>query len=85
MQGQEREIVVVSFATSDLLFAERLSEFLFQPERLNVAATRPRSKLILVASPDLVEFAESPRFGALCAPFTSLFRQAHRIEMGPKP
>ena len=85
MQGQEREIVIVSFATSDPLFAERLSEFLFQPERLNVAATRPRSKLILVASPDLVEFAGAPRFEDLCAPFISLFQQAHRVEMGTQP
>jgi len=85
MQGQEREIIIVSFATSDPMFAERLAEFLFLPERLNVAATRPRTKLILVASPDLVDFAESPRFREHCDPFVSLFRQAHRIEMGVKP
>ncbi len=85
MQGQEREIMIVSFAVSDSMFAERLVEFLFQPERLNVAATRARSKLILVASPDLVEFAKSPRFEGLCNPFVSLFSRAHRIEIGASP
>ena len=85
MQGQEREIIIVSFATSDPMFAERLAEFLFQPERLNVAATRPRTKLILVASPDLIEFAESPRFRERCDSFVSLFRQAHRVEMEVNP
>jgi DNA replication ATP-dependent helicase Dna2 len=50
MQGQEREIIIVSFATSSLAFAIQVAEFLFQPQRLNVAVTRPRTKLILVGS-----------------------------------
>lgn len=50
MQGQEREIVIVSFATASPAFAAQMSDFLFQPQRLNVAVTRPRSKLILVGS-----------------------------------
>jgi DNA replication ATP-dependent helicase Dna2 len=82
MQGQEREIVIVSFTTSDPLFAERLAEFLFQPERLNVAATRPRTKLILVASPDLLEFAGTSRMQPLSAPFLSLFQQGRRMDVG---
>jgi DNA replication ATP-dependent helicase Dna2 len=50
MQGQEREVVIVSFATASPKFAAQMAEFLFQPERLNVAVTRPRTKLILVGS-----------------------------------
>ncbi len=50
MQGQEREVVIVSMTTSNLAFAERLASFYFQPERLNVSITRPRTKLILVGS-----------------------------------
>lgn len=50
MQGQEREVVLVSFATSNPAFAAGLADFFFQPQRLNVAITRPRTKLILVGS-----------------------------------
>lgn len=50
MQGQEREVVIVSFATASAKFAAQVADFLFQPQRLNVAVTRPRTKLILVGS-----------------------------------
>lgn len=50
MQGQEREVILVSFATASPAFALQMSGFLFQPQRLNVSITRPRTKLILVGS-----------------------------------
>ena len=66
MQGQEREAVIVSLTTSQPSFAAQLAEFFFQPERLNVAVTRARSKLIVVGSrhvlnaqPELEEHQES--------------------------
>jgi DNA replication ATP-dependent helicase Dna2 len=55
MQGQEREVILVSFATSNLAFAVRVAEFLFQPQRLNVAVTRPRTKLILIGSHHMMD------------------------------
>jgi DNA replication ATP-dependent helicase Dna2 len=50
MQGQERDVILVSLATSSLSFAERLAGFFYQPQRLNVTITRPRTKLIIVGS-----------------------------------
>jgi DNA replication ATP-dependent helicase Dna2 len=55
MQGQEREAVIVSLTTSQPAFAAQLAEFFFQPERLNVAVTRARSKLIVVGSRHVLE------------------------------
>ena len=54
MQGQEREVIIVSFATASARFASQIADFLFQPQRLNVAVTRPRTKLILVGSHNML-------------------------------
>ena len=50
MQGQERDLIILSLTTSNPGFAANVGEFFFQPERLNVAITRPRKKLIIVGS-----------------------------------
>lgn len=50
MQGQERDLIILSLTTSNPGFAANVAEFFFQPERLNVAITRPRMKLIIVGS-----------------------------------
>jgi DNA replication ATP-dependent helicase Dna2 len=50
MQGQERDLIIVSLTTSNPAFAAHVADFYFQPERLNVAITRPRKKLIIVGS-----------------------------------
>ena len=55
MQGQEREVVLVSFTTASPGFAAWVAEFFFQPQRLNVAVTRPRTKLILVGSRHMLD------------------------------
>ena len=55
MQGQEREVVLVSFATASPAFASQMADFLFQPQRLNVAVTRPRTKLILIGSHHMLD------------------------------
>lgn len=58
MQGQEREVVLVSFTTASPKFAAQLADFLFQPQRLNVAVTRPRTKLIMVGSHHMLKTDE---------------------------
>jgi DNA replication ATP-dependent helicase Dna2 len=47
-QGQERELVIISLVSGDAVFLAAVAGFLFQPQRLNVAITRARTKLIVV-------------------------------------
>jgi hypothetical protein len=49
-QGGERDLIIVSATVSDREFAEAESDFLLEPRRLTVAVSRPRRKLVVVAS-----------------------------------
>ena len=52
IQGQERDLVVVSLAASDPDYlAGEAAAFFYSGNRLNVTITRARTKLIIVASP----------------------------------
>ncbi|MHB1191943.1 MAG: DEAD/DEAH box helicase [Longimicrobiales bacterium] len=53
-QGQEAPIVIYSTATSSAQDAPRGMEFLFSPNRLNVATSRARCLAVLVGSPELL-------------------------------
>ncbi|HYR06777.1 MAG TPA: AAA domain-containing protein [Longimicrobium sp.] len=54
MQGNERELILVSYAVADREYAEREAEFLLNPNRFNVSITRPRGKLIVFMSEDIL-------------------------------
>ena len=54
-QGQEAPIVIYSMTTSSYADAPRGMDFLYSPNRLNVATSRARCLCILVASPSVFE------------------------------
>lgn len=56
-QGQEAAVVIVSMTTSRGIDAPRGTEFLFNPNRLNVAISRAQSLAIVVHSSQLLEGA----------------------------
>jgi DNA replication ATP-dependent helicase Dna2 len=74
IQGQEREVVVVSLALSDPPTIERQADFFYLPNRLNVAMTRARTKCILLASPELLRYRGQER--ATLRGITALMRLA---------
>jgi hypothetical protein len=55
IQGKERDAVILSYCVGDPEFALAEAEFIFSPERLNVASTRARTKLVLIVSRRLLE------------------------------
>jgi predicted RecB family nuclease len=54
-QGQEAPVVIYSMTTSSAADAPRGMEFLFSPNRMNVATSRSKCVCILVGSPTLFE------------------------------
>jgi uncharacterized protein len=66
-QGGERDVMIISATASDPDYVRSEAEFLLNPNRLNVAMSRMRKKLVIVASesvfeitpPDAEEFDET--------------------------
>lgn len=54
-QGQEAPVVIYSMASSSAEDAPRGMEFLFNPNRLNVATSRAKCLAVVVGSPELLE------------------------------
>jgi len=80
MQGQEREIVLVSLATSSSAFASQVGAFFFQPQRLNVAVTRPRTKLIIIGSSHLLNAThDDPEISEWIVMFNDLISSCKHI------
>lgn len=59
IQGKERDAVILSYCVADPEFALTEAEFIFSPERLNVAATRAGKKLVVIVSRRLLEAVPS--------------------------
>jgi DNA replication ATP-dependent helicase Dna2 len=77
-QGQEREAMIVSFVVSDDAFMDRLDSFLTYPQRLNVAVTRARTKVVLVHSKRFLKWLErNAAHDENPAVALSLFEAAH--------
>jgi hypothetical protein len=55
IQGKERDAVILSYCVADAEFALAEADFIFAPERLNVAATRAKTKLIVLVSRRLLD------------------------------
>jgi superfamily I DNA and/or RNA helicase len=79
-QGQEAPVVFYSMATSTVADAPRGMEFLYSPNRLNVAISRARCVAVLVASPALFEVeCKNPRQMMLANAFCRYLEKAERL------
>jgi len=55
VQGLTVEMIVVSVCASEPNYVAEIAEFLFSPNRMNVAISRARSKAVIIASPNIFE------------------------------
>ena len=81
-QGQEAPVIIYSVATSTPEDAPRGMEFLYSPNRFNVAVSRAKALFILVASPSILEpDCKSPGQIKLANPFCRFVELAQEISI----
>jgi DNA replication ATP-dependent helicase Dna2 len=81
-QGQEREVILYTFTASDDQFIRKLAGFLLDQARINVAVTRARTKVILIYSDGLLDFAQAnENHDENCALFLSLIANSHSVSI----
>lgn len=62
MQGQEREVIIFSLAAGDLEYMTEMADFLYNPNKMNVAFSRAKSKLIIVGNIDNLQKIDDHSF-----------------------
>lgn len=82
MQGQEREVVILSLATADPAFLATVGEFFFRPERLNVAITRAKTKLIVIGpDQERLPAADHPELARWMALYRDFIAACRRVTL----
>ncbi|MGL6117512.1 DEAD/DEAH box helicase [Plesiomonas sp.] len=84
MQGQEREMIIISFCSSDPQYISAIAEFFFQAERLNVAITRPQTKLVIVGpeiSEKMFQQVDNPKVRRNIESYKSLICHCYNVEI----
>ncbi|WP_297509720.1 AAA domain-containing protein [Thermococcus sp.] len=76
-QGGEKDIIIISLTASDPSYISAVLEFLFNPNRLNVAMSRMKEKLILIGSQEVFNATTTDvqKFEELIEPWRALFRK----------
>lgn len=81
IQGQERDIVIYSLATSDPVKAEQRADFFFNPNRFNVALTRAKKKRIVIGNKSLFEYvSKDDQVNLLIQNFKDFYNDSSVVE-----
>lgn len=62
MQGQEREVIIFSLAAGDVDYMTEMADFLYNPNKFNVAFSRAKSKLIIVGNINNLKYIDSEMY-----------------------
>ncbi|BDD12644.1 hypothetical protein FUAX_50760 (plasmid) [Fulvitalea axinellae] len=80
IQGQERELIFISFITSCNAFAREMAGFLFVPNRLNVALTRAKTKVVSVGSRYLFNTkTDDPKHSVWIKSYKNYYEESDKI------
>lgn len=62
MQGQEREVIMFSLVSGKFDYMTEMAEFLYNPNKMNVAFSRAKSKLIIVGNIEQIKKIKSVNY-----------------------
>lgn len=62
MQGQEREAIIFSLVSGNFDYMTEMAEFLYNPNKMNVAFSRAKSKLIIVGNIEQIKNISSSEY-----------------------
>lgn len=62
MQGQERDVIIYSLVSGNADYMIEMAEFLYNPNKMNVAFSRAKSKLIIVGNIDKIKELDLPDY-----------------------
>ena len=82
LQGQERDVVLLSYGVADSEYAEGEAEFLLSRNRFNVAATRARHKLIVLCADTVLDLVPADQQVLYDAMMLKEFR--YYCDQGPR-
>lgn len=83
IQGQEREVIIISLTTSNPEHALQKAEFYFHPNRLNVAITRAKTKLVVVGSKNLFNLkTDDNKLKEWINYFKEFYNYSHKVTVG---
>lgn len=75
VQGQERDLIIASYAVADRDFVRAEEQFILDPRRFNVTLTRARSKFVMLMSEALIQHLPSDAQVARDAAHLQLFAE----------
>ena len=61
LQGQQVDMIILSFCSSDPGYINDVAGFLFDINRTNVMISRAKTKVVILASPNVINFSVSGR------------------------
>ena len=61
LQGQQVDMIILSFCSSDQSYINDVAGFLFDINRTNVMISRAKTKVVILASPNVINFSASGR------------------------
>lgn len=80
IQGQERDIIIFSLATTDPIKAMQRASFFFNPNRFNVAITRAKKKRIVIGHKNLFHLSSNDKeLDKMIANFRDFYNSSFKV------